>query len=247
LTDDRLHSSEFFRAKTLPWLLRIISSTTPAEFPDFGFLDPRDKWGPAVIGLAHVSPDPTAAAQLLLHACSARGAKASRAWWATTEALVRQHDSFAEVILTCLDAVTTVDTTPRDRERCGWDVPDPFLLSSGNELVARGLAWAVRILDPPDDTYEVLGRVILRASTMVWVVPAHRMLCPKLASAAVDTLIALDAPAACDQLSTIIDEIRVPALIRRIGAHLDIGARRVESLVADLRKRGPLPRPDRRG
>lgn len=245
MADDRLHGSEFFRAKALPWLLRLIAQTTPTELADLTFLDPHDRWAPVVTSEVHGAADPAWTAQALLHLGAPRGAKPSKAWWARTEQLVDEGPELASVAGELLDAVTTVDTTARDDERDGWDVPDPFLLTPANELLARGLAWALRFSPPSDERCDVLGRVVLRSAAMVWVVPAHRMLCPKLASAAVDTLLAIDSPAAVGQLSTIVGEIRVPPLIRRIGPHVGLDPAQIDGLVADLRSRGPLPRPDR--
>lgn len=241
---DRLHSSEFFRAKVLPWVLRLVAETTPADLPDLAFLDPHDHWAPVVVTTVHASDDPATVGRALLHLASPRGGKPSKAWWARTAALLVDAPGLAGLAVELLDAVTTVDATARDDERDGWDVPDPFLLTPANELLARGLAWA-RQLAPSDEACEVLGRVALRSAAMVWVVPAHRMLCPKLAVAAVDALCAVGSPAAREQLATVIDEVRVPALLRRIGPHLGLTDAEVAARVAGLRARGPLPRPGR--
>jgi hypothetical protein len=242
LEDDRLHGSEFFRAKALPWLLRLVAETTPQGVVDLAFVDDRDRWAPLVAEIVGGAADPASTARALMHLGSPRGGKPSQVWWSRTTTLLADAPGLAAVADAVLDAVTTVDTTPRDQEHDGWDVPDPFLLTPTNELIARGAAWALRIPPASVDRCALLGRVVLRSAAMVWVVPAHRMLCPKLASATVDTLIALDTPAAREQLMDLVGEIRVAPLIRRISPHLGVDA---DALVASLRQRGPLPRPDR--
>ncbi len=249
LEDDRLHSSEFFRAKALPWLLRLVAETSPADLVDLAFVDDHDQWAPVVVEAVHDADDPAATGRALLLLGSPRGGKPSKKWWTQAEALLAERPELAAFATDLLDAVTTVDVTARDDERDGWDVPDPFLLTPTNEQLARGLAWALRLVPADDARCEVLGRVVLRSAAMVWVVPAHRMLCPKLASATVDTLMEIDRElgggAAETQLMSIVHEIRVPPLIRRIGPHLGMDEAQVDELIKALRSRGPLPRPDR--
>jgi hypothetical protein len=242
LEDDRLHGSEFFRAKALPWLLRLVAETTPPGAVDLAFVDDRDRWAPLLADIVGRATDPASTARALMHFGSPRGGKPSQAWWTRTTTVLRDAPELAVVADALLEAVTTVDTTPRDVDHDGWDVPDPFLLTPTNELIARGTAWAIRVRPESVDRCALLGRVVLRSAAMAWVVPAHRMLCPKLASATVDTLIALDAPPAREQLTLIVGEIRVAPLIRRICRYLGTDA---DGLVASLRQRGPLPRPDR--
>ena len=246
ISDDRLHSSEFFRAKALPWLLRLIAHTTPGDLADLAFVDPHDRWASVVVEAVHGEDDPGPVGRALLHLASPRGSRAPKAWWARTDELLAELPHLAALATRLLDATTTIDLTARDDERDGWDVPDEFLLTPANELHARGLAWALRLASPDDGRCEVLGRVALRSSAMVWGGPGgHRMLCPKLAPAAVDTLLAIDSEAARQQLRALVHEIRVPPLIRRIGPQVGLAEDDIAALVAGLRRRGPLPRPDR--
>lgn len=242
IDNDRMHSSEFFRAKTLPWILRLVAATSPPQSVDLGFLDGHDNWAPEVIAVVAGSTDGAGIARALLHLGAPRGSRPSKAWWAKTADLFAANDELGSVAEAILEAVVAVDATPRSDERDGWDVPDPFLLTPTNELVARGVAWGLRHGVSTPSRIEVLGRVALRSAAMVWVPPAHRMLCPKLASASIDTLIALESTASRRELEGLLGELRNPTLIRRVGTHLGTD---VDEIVTGLRRRGPLPRPDR--
>ncbi len=149
------------------------------------------------------------------------------------------------MVLQALDLTTRVGLTACDPEQDGWDVPDEYLLAPTNEQLARGLAWATRLVEPSDNLASLLGRVTLRSAVMTWVTPAHRMLCPKLASAAVDSLMAIEGDDARSELDALVGELRVPILIRRIGEHLGMASTRIDATIASLKERGPLPRPDR--
>lgn len=228
-------------------MLRLLAETTPAELADLTFVDHHDRWAPEVVGAVRGHGAPAVASRLLLHLAAPRGGKAPKAWWARTEELLAGRPELPTLCTDLLDAATTVDLTPRDDERDGWDIPEEFLLTPTNELLARGMAWALRVPPSDDERCDVLGRVALRSAAMVFGGSAtHRMLCPKLAPAAVDSLIAIDSDAARHQLRALVDEVRVPALIRRIGPHVGLDDDGVRAVVAGLRRRGPLPRPDRR-
>lgn len=245
LEDDRLHSSEHFRTKLLPWVRSLIAETTPADLVDLSFIDTRDQWGTPLIDLVHRSPNPAATARALLHFRSPRGSRASKTWWASTSEAIASDPHLAPVIGGALELVTTVDLTPATSERDGWDVPDEFLLAPTNETLGRGLTWATQLLEPTHQLCELLGRVTLRTAVMVWATPAHRMICPKVAYAAVDSLVGFDTREANDQMAKLVEEIRFPILVRRIGEHLGESDVEIDARIKALADRGPLPRPDR--
>jgi hypothetical protein len=245
LEDDRLHSSEYFRTKLLPWVRSLIAETTPADLVDLSFIDIRDAWGPAVIDLVQNSANPASSARSFLHLRSPRGSTPSRDWWTSTSQMLASDPHLGVAITRSLELITEADLTSSDQERDGWDVPDQFLLAPTNETLGRGMAWATQLLEPSHDVCDLLGRVTLRAAVMVWATPAHRMICPKVAYATVDSLMGFDTDEANDQLSKLVSEIRFPILIRRIAEHLGESTDTIDGRIAALKDRGPLPRPDR--
>jgi hypothetical protein len=135
------------------------------------------------------------------------------------------------LVVDLLDLVSAIDLTGGSREEHGFYHPDVVLLGEVN-IVVRGAAWSARFVETPE-IVDVLGRTVLRCSSLVQGLWGTEPLASKVAYAAVDSLVAFDDDVANSELRRLLNEVQATPVLRRIGQALGVPEPGIKSLIKD--------------
>lgn len=189
-----------------------------------------DAYGPAAIALLKASHAHWDSTEALTFLAEPRGTRPAATWWQEAERRSTTGEDFSRLQLDLLDLVAEIDLTGGRAETHGVYRPDVVLLGEINTIVVRGAAWSARFLATPD-IVPVLGKVVLRCSSLVrglWgAVPMNS----KVSYAAVDSLIFLDSPIGRSELENLLTEVQAIPVLRRIASSLNVPETEVKGLI----------------
>jgi hypothetical protein len=211
----------------------LIAANVPGGLLDLSIVDEGDAWAePALAILGLHAGHWEGVQEVLAHFASVRGSKPTKTWTARMAELLDAHPGAASLSRELLELVLEVDvvSTP---DAVPW--PPRWLLAPGNETLLKGAAWSLR-LTPGDWVVPLLGRLTLRGSARSPDDAVTTPLSAAVASAALDSLIALGSGEARDELRRLLSELRRRDLVKRIAAALDEPGPETASRDAVLRR-----------
>lgn len=191
-----------------------------------------DAFGPAASRLIADRYPGQDVAEILGFLALPRGTRAPQSWWSEAKQRASSSEIFRRLVVDLLDLVSAIDLTGGSREEHGFYHPDVVLLGEVNNIVVRGAAWSARFVETPE-IVDVLGRTVLRCSSLVQGLWGTEPLASKVAYAAVDSLVAFDDDVANSELRRLLNEVQATPVLRRIGQALGVPEPDIKSLIKD--------------
>lgn len=239
-TLDSLGAAEMLRLAQ-----RAISAATPPDLLDLSMLQPGDAWVDSARAVARTQPADDVAP--LVRTLGRLGAgKPSQAWWRAVEDALRPAAA-RELAKSWLELAADTDVVQLEADGAR------LLFAYGNDDVVRALVYAAGLLPGEPWAPGVLGVLARRGAAPCGVPGIPASLSLKVASAAVDSLIARGTPADRGVLEQLLEDLSRRDLVKRIGTALGRGAEvadrdaalRRTKAAAVRRKADPAPRRDR--
>jgi hypothetical protein len=217
----------------------LLAAHVPGGLLDLVVIDPRDAWAEQAREILRTHGERWEGLQrLVVLLAGARAARPTATWRAETASIAARYDRFAELLRHLLEPVLRIDLSSSGLAR-----PPAWLLAPDNEVFVKGAAWAAAEVDEPW-VVPLLGRLALRGGAAS---PHPKVTIPlslPVARGAIEALAANGTPAAREELSTLLSELRRRDLLKRIAAI--VGERASVTAARDQRIRSEKRRAIRR-